>query len=227
MKDFFTIGRQQLWIGTIISVCVVAAALCFGWMTWSGSDAAGESGDWDTGTASGQELQADENPQVSGGKDLQTGTAPAEEENTEASGTVIASPSSYELPVKGNVFRAYSRSELTYFPTLNQYMTHSGIDILAPEGTEVCAAAEGLVSKVTDDRAMGKTVWIAHQGEIITVYSNLSENITVEEGDAVTKGQVIGTAGSTSLYEKSDEPHIHVEVLVGGNPADPADYFEY
>lgn len=227
MKDFFTIGRQQLWIGTIISVCVAAVALCYGWMMWSGSGAAEERGDGGTGMVSGQEIQADANPQASEGQNLQTGAKPVIEENTEASGNVVVSPSSYELPVKGNVFRDYCRSELTYFPTLNQYMTHSGIDILAPEGTEVCAAAEGLVSKVMDDRAMGKTVWIAHQGEIITVYSNLSENLQVEEGDVVTKGQVIGTAGSTSLYEKSDEPHIHVEVLAGGNPVDPADYFEY
>ena len=72
---------------------------------------------------------------------------------------------------------------------------------------------------------MGKTVWISHQGEITTVYSNLSEQVSVEEGDVVVKGQVIGTAGSTSLFEKSDEPHIHVEVLTAGTKTDPAKYF--
>ena len=227
MKDYFTIGRQQIWIATIISICVAAEALCYGWMTWSGNEVGKENGNPGTGTVSGQELQADADLKTSGEQDLQTGAKPFEEDGTEASGEVVISPSKYVMPVKGNVFRDYSMSELTYFPTLNQYMTHSGIDILASEGTEVCAAEEGLVSKITDDKAMGKTVWIAHQGEIITVYSNLSETVSVEEGDVVTKGQEIGTAGNTSLYEKSDEPHIHVEVLAGGNPVNPADYFEY
>ena len=229
MRDYFTMTRQQFWIATIVSGCLALVALFYGWMTWNDAGSTdGAENMADTGQS--QELQADADPAGSEEEGLQTnadGSAAPEENTEEAGNKVVSSSSGYMLPVQGEVFRGHSTTELTYYPTLNQYMTHKGIDILAPEGTEVCAAAEGLVSKVMDDKALGKTVWIAHPGEIITVYSNLNEEIDVEEGDTVTKGQIIGKSGNTSLFERSDEPHVHVEVMVKGEPADPADYFSY
>ncbi|MBR6700246.1 MAG: M23 family metallopeptidase [Firmicutes bacterium] len=230
MRDFFTMSRQQFWIATIVSGCLILIALFYGLITWNEAGSGEGTGNTATDMASGQELQADADPKTSEEEGLRAETAngmPSEDSSETAGNDVVSSSANYMLPVKGEVFRTHSMTELTYFPTLNQYMAHRGIDILAPAGTEVCAAAEGLVSKVMDDKAMGKTVWIAHAGEIITVYSNLNEDIAVEEGDTVTKGQVIGTAGNTSLFEKSDEPHIHVEVLVKGEPVDPSGYFSY
>ncbi|MBQ4339569.1 MAG: M23 family metallopeptidase [Firmicutes bacterium] len=230
MRDFFSISRQQFWIATIVSVCLALIALFYGWMTLNEGENGEGQGNTGADMASGQELQADADPKMSGEAGLQTETvngAPSEDTSEAGGNDVVSSSSNYMLPVQGEVFRGHSITKLTYFPTLNQYMAHRGIDILAPEGTEVRAAAEGLVSKVLDDKAMGKTVWISHSGEITTVYSNLSEDLAVEEGDTVTKGQVIGTAGNTSLFERSDEPHIHVEVMVKGEPVDPAGYFNY
>lgn len=227
MKDFFTIGRRQLWICTIISLCVIVVALWYGWMTWGSNEEGAQIAEQGTDTASGQELQADGNQKELEEQSLENEPISASNEDKAASGRVVSGSVKYMLPVEGNVFRQYSISELTYFPTLEQYMTHKGIDILAPEGAEVHAAEEGLVSKILDDRVMGKTVWVAHPGEIVTVYSNLSQELPVEEGDVVKRGEVIGFAGNTSLYEKNDEPHIHVEVLVRGNPVNPSDYFEY
>ena len=230
MRNYFTITRQQFWIATIVSICVIAVAVCYAWMTWNGNEDGTGYENQETGTASGQELQADGNPGMSGedGRlSSEVNGKPADVQNGSGNSAVVSSPGNYLLPVEGEIFRGYSTQELTYFPTLNQYMTHDGIDILASEGTEVKAAADGLVSKVTDDKAMGKTLWISHEGEVTTVYANLAAELLVEEGDVVTKGQTIGKAGNTSLYEKSDEPHVHVEVMAGGKTADPKNYFNY
>lgn len=230
MRDFFTINKQQFWIATVVCGCLVLVALFYGMITWNESGNSEEMGNLPADTESGKELQADANIKGAEESDLNSETvngAALEEAANGETDKIVSSSADYMLPVQGQVFREHSMTELTYFPTLNQYMTHKGIDILASEGTEICAAAEGLVSKVMDDKAMGKTIWITHQGEITTVYSNLSENIAVEEGDAVTKGQIIGTVGNTALFERSDEPHVHVEVLVKGEPANPAEYFKY
>lgn len=230
MRDYFTISRQQFWIATIVSACVALVALFYGWMTWNEAGNGDGAGNMASDMNSGRELQADADPKGSEEAGIQAEAAngvPSDIANKGSENDVVSSASNYLLPVDGEVFRGHSMTELTYFPTLNQYMTHKGIDILAPEGTKVCAAEEGLVSKVMDDKTMGKTIWITHPGEIITVYSNLNDEISVEEGDTVTKGQVIGTSGSTALFERSDEPHVHVEVMVKGEPADPADYFNY
>ncbi len=231
MKDFFSISKQQFWIATIVSICVIIMAICYAWVTSGSNEKNSESGGENMKIGQETDLRAEGNPGVDGENtqaETPANTRPADEEETSgetSGGEIISSSSGYEMPVHGEIFRGCSDSELVYYPTLNQYMVHRGIDILAPEGTEVHAAAEGLVSKVFDDPTMGKTVWISHQGEITTVYSNLSEQVSVEEGDVVVKGQVIGTAGSTSLFEKSDEPHIHVEVLTAGTKTDPAKYF--
>ena len=98
---------------------------------------------------------------------------------------------------------------------------HDGIDILAPKGTAVRAAAAGKVifaGQGPDE--YGLTVIIWHSGRWTTTYSYL-DKITVKVGDTVKAGERIGLIGQTGLAE---EPQLHFEVRRNKLPQDPARY---
>lgn len=101
-------------------------------------------------------------------------------------------------------------------------MPHTGIDIPAPEGTAVIAAAPGLVRAVTSDPICGLGVFIAHGDGLDTVYCHLSA-ATVVPGQAVQAGDIIGVVGSTG---QSSGPHLHFGVLVAGRAVDPLIFLE-
>ena len=102
---------------------------------------------------------------------------------------------------------------------------HAGIDISAEDGANVYAAEDGEISAIYTDPMLGFTVEISHKDGIKTRYSNLKKGSCEKSvGDAVTSGDIIGTVGDTSTSELADEPHLHFEMLVGGNKVNPLDY---
>ncbi|AOT70062.1 M23 family metallopeptidase [Geosporobacter ferrireducens] len=136
---------------------------------------------------------------------------------------VQASPAkiTFKMPVVGEKGMDYAAETLVYSKTLDHYTTHYGIDIVAPENTPVVAALAGEVIEVVVDSRMGITITIAHEGELITKYANLSTGSMVKVGDQVEKGQIISGVGRSALFEISEEPHLHFEVLVDGEQVDP------
>ena len=99
-------------------------------------------------------------------------------------------------PLRGEVLTAFSMEELIYSPTMGDWRTHDGIDIAAKAGTTVLAASSGTVRSVTDDALMGTTVVLEHEGGYETTYANLQSKPTVETGDSVSAGQIIGAVGT-------------------------------
>lgn len=98
---------------------------------------------------------------------------------------------------------------------------HGGLDILAPEGTDVLAAGEGTVVYAGDSlRGYGNAAVLDHGEGISTLYGHLRE-ICVKSGDVVSPGTVIGTVGRTGNVTTS---HLHFEIRVGGRSVDPAKY---
>ena len=97
---------------------------------------------------------------------------------------------------------------------------HTGIDIGAPSGAPIVAAAAGTVLVAGWEEGYGNTVVIDHGGGIATLYGHQS-SIAVAVGQSVTRGQVIGAVGSTG---HSTGPHLHFEVRVNGSPVDPLGY---
>lgn len=88
---------------------------------------------------------------------------------------------------------------------------HSGVDIASSTGTPILAADDGVVVFSGWDGGYGNTVVIRH-GKYYTLYAHNAQN-TVAEGQAVRKGQVIASMGSTG---RSTGSHLHFEVRTGG-----------
>ena len=128
--------------------------------------------------------------------------------------------------LKGEVLMAFSVDQLVYSPTLADWRTHDGVDISAKPGTTVLAATAGTVSSVEDDPLMGTTVVIEHQGGYATTYSNLQARPTVEPGDLVTAGQIIGAVGATASAEAAQSPHLHFSVTQDGEAVDPGEFLK-
>jgi len=122
------------------------------------------------------------------------------------------------------VTNPFSMDTLIYSVTLDQYMTHCGVDIEAPADTQVQAMADGTVTAVYVDDRYGNSVEIVHSPQFTAVYSNLSDAHMVETGDTVTAGQIIGGVGTTGLFESLESAHLHLELLKDGVYVNPMDY---
>lgn len=130
----------------------------------------------------------------------------------------------FEMPVEGNVVKAFSPDTPVYSKTLEQYVTHMGVDIEAAADTPVKAVDGGTVTKVYEDDALGITIEITHGDGYVSRYSNLSTTKMVEENDVVKRGDVISGVGNSALFETLDPVHLHFELWKDGTPVDPAEY---
>jgi murein DD-endopeptidase MepM/ murein hydrolase activator NlpD len=129
-------------------------------------------------------------------------------------------------PLAGETLVSYAMDCLTYNPTTRDWRTHDGIDVAAEAGTKVCAAADGTVSSVYSDEALGMTVVISHADGYTTKYSCLGEEVSVKPGDAVKMGDAIGTVGQTALMESALGDHLHFSVTREDKAVDPADFLK-
>ena len=73
---------------------------------------------------------------------------------------------------------------------------------------------------------MGTTVTIGHDGGYQTVYASLQARPTVEEGDKVSAGQIIGAVGTTAKAESGQSPHLHFSVTKDGDAVDPEEFLK-
>ncbi len=127
-------------------------------------------------------------------------------------------------PVSGETVAAYAMDCLSYNQTTRDWRVHNGVDLAAETGTEVLAAADGVVYTTYTDDIMGTTVVIRHDGGYTTQYASLAEELQVSAGDQVSLGQVIGTVGETALVETAMGPHVHFSVLYNDASMDPNEF---
>ncbi|MCB0972276.1 MAG: M23 family metallopeptidase, partial [Acidimicrobiales bacterium] len=106
---------------------------------------------------------------------------------------------------------------MRHHPILGIDRLHAGVDLGGATGTEIHAAADGIVVVAEVRGGYGNTVVIDHGNSLATVYGHNSQ-LLVKVGDEVHYGDVIALMGSTGL---STGPHCHFETRVHGLPIDP------
>lgn len=105
-------------------------------------------------------------------------------------------------------------------PVLGGRRAHKGIDLAAPTGTPVFATADGVVGMAQWYSSYGNYVQVEHGASLETRFGHLSA-FTVQAGERVRKGQLIGYVGSTG---RSTGPHLHYEVRIAGDAVNPLPY---
>ena len=98
------------------------------------------------------------------------------------------------------------------------YMQNTGVDYKYNEVFDIVSILDGTVIEVTDNDALGKTIKIRHNNDLISTYQSLSE-VSVKVDDTVLNGQVIGKSGTCSLYSK--DYNLHFELSYQGKNIDP------
>lgn len=166
--------------------------------------------------------QAETNPVgTEGGPGETNAGQEAAQTPTEETG-LFSGRTTWSLPVEGDVINDFSNGELVKNETLNEWRTHNGVDIAAEVGSDIHVCANGAVTRVWSDPMWGECVQVEHKDGIISLYCGLAqEDIKVKEGDAVARGDVLGTLGETNLAEIGEDSHLHFVMKQGDAYADP------
>ncbi|MDJ1007206.1 MAG: peptidoglycan DD-metalloendopeptidase family protein [Paracoccaceae bacterium] len=132
---------------------------------------------------------------------VETPPAPALEDTR----TAASDTTKLRLPVQGRIARGYEKG------------TSDGVGFSAAAGSEVVAADAGTVAAITRDTDQVPIIVVRHAGNLLTVYAGV-ENVAVEKGDSVARGQKLGTV------REGDPAMLHFEVREGFESVDPMPY---
>ncbi len=117
-------------------------------------------------------------------------------------------------PVSGKISSIFG---LRRFFNEQERNPHNGLDIAAPEGTDVRATADGTVIEAGDFFFSGNMVYIDHGQGLISLYAHLSR-IDVKPGDVLRRGDILGAVGQTGRVTGA---HLHFAVMSNGVLFDP------
>ncbi|HYZ91880.1 MAG TPA: peptidoglycan DD-metalloendopeptidase family protein [Actinomycetota bacterium] len=131
-----------------------------------------------------------------------------------ADGNATVSPRGMVWPASGRLTSTYGWRTHPIFKTRR---FHAGIDIGAPSGTAVVAAATGKVVYAGTATGYGKHVIVSHGGGLATLYGHLS-SISSGVGAVLARGDSVGRVGCTGYCTG---PHLHFEVRMNGEPDNP------
>jgi murein DD-endopeptidase MepM/ murein hydrolase activator NlpD len=128
-------------------------------------------------------------------------------------------------PIIGNVVMNYSMDERTYFATMNQYCYYPAVAISAEEGAPVNAAAQGIVTKTGINEEIGQYVVMDLGDDYEATYGQL-ENLTVAQGNTVSKGQIIGYIAAPTKYYSLEGTNLYFKLEQNGESINPVNYFK-
>lgn len=195
-----------------------------------------ESGTKETGNKeTGEKSSADKDEQAAQDgelKEKETGEASEEAAQT-ASQSVIAPAADLSFspedgmgwPLAGDVILNYSMDSAVYFATLMQYKYNPAILIGAEQGANVSACAKGQVVGIGESAEQGKYV-VMNVGDGYEITYGQLENLQVEKGTVVSRGQVIGNVAKTTKYYSVEGDHVSLMVTKDGKPVDPLSLLE-
>ena len=128
----------------------------------------------------------------------------------------------FVAPTDGKVIKDYSNGEMVKNETMGDWRIHNGVDFSANEGGSVFAVQNGTVTSIDKDSLWGVIIELTCPGDLTVRYCGLQDNINVKKGDAVSKGDIIGVAGTLPV-ESADGVHIHIETKIKGETESPLD----
>lgn len=128
-------------------------------------------------------------------------------------------------PVAGTVLMDYSMNGTVYFKTLNQYKYNPALIIGCEEGSQVVAAAKGIVESVDVDGETGTTVTMNIGNNYELVYGQLKD-VAVNVGDIVDTGSLLGYVNAPTKYYCEEGTNLYFQMNKQGVPEDPFLYLE-
>lgn len=166
--------------------------------------------------------EAQKQQQVAGGSSsTPTAPAPAAAETAPVQSASVApvvgpaSAAGFSWPVQGKVIAKYGATA--------DGLRNDGINIAAPAGAPVMAAADGTVAYAGNQlRGFGNLILVRHANGLITAYAH-NQSLLVEKGAKVKRGDVIARVGSTGSVDK---PQLHFEIRKGEEAVDPMKYLD-
>ncbi|CAM1636459.1 peptidoglycan DD-metalloendopeptidase family protein [Bartonella sp. B10834G6] len=164
-----------------------------------------------TKTAQNEPAKPAAEPAVAKGSDTTMNQA----ENVAVVAPQATGISKMRWPAQGRILSSFGQKEGS--------STNDGIDIMAPEGSSVKAAENGVVIYAGDGlKEFGNTVLIRHENNIVTVYGHNSK-ILVQRGQKVRRGDEIAKSGMSG---NASTPRVHFEVRKNSSPVNPIKYLE-
>lgn len=130
----------------------------------------------------------------------------------------------FGLPVSGDVITEFAKDKLVYSETLNEWITHYGVDILSEVASPVKVAYDGVVESVKMDPRYGNTIIVKHKDDYKTIYSNLSTLDLVYVGKKLKQGDIISGVGEGFGFESKEGAHVHYEIIKGNENINPLEY---
>ena len=146
----------------------------------------------------------------------------AKKNNNTGNVKISSTISNQNIPINLNLIRPISGTITSRFGVVSSIRRgrHSGLDIAAPTGTKIKAAASGTVTYSGNRGTYGKLIIINHENGVQTYYAHCSK-LFATVGQQVNQGDVIAAVGSTG---NSTGPHLHLEVRVNGVAYNPQNY---
>ncbi len=216
MKEENTKPKKRLLYYIVLSVCVlllIAATVLTVYFLTTGSGQnldLPSSGDDIGGNTGNNEGDNNEN------KDPDEGKEPSTPSGGEDAVRFVSPIEGASYTVEYNVIYANE--------TLGWIYRHKAVDFNAKAGTEVKCMADGKVESISYSEETGNLVIVDHGDGLKTIYRFVEPDSTLKEGASVKKGEKLGVVAAAYGIERKDGEHLHLEVELNGDPADPTEY---
>lgn len=152
-------------------------------------------------------------------------TEGAEVGMTEALALNFNPDSKLAWPVEGEIIKEFSMDSTVYFPTLKQYKTNPALLVQSAAGTNVAAAADGIVTAVGSNEEIGNFVTMDLGNGYALTYGQLTE-VSVTPNQYVTAGNTLGILSSPTIYYVVEGDNLYLKMTKDGNPIDPLDFLQ-
>lgn len=123
---------------------------------------------------------------------------------------------SFIKPMDGSIGMIFSEDTLVYSKTLNEWLSHKGVDILANEGTNVKVSCDGKIKEMYSDERYGFTIVVEHVDGYMTKYSGICEEDSLSIGMLLKQGDIISKLSKPVGFEVGEGCHLHFELIKDG-----------